>query len=73
MLMEVIWKEFQATKKRFISIATKEWLMQLQLAAISSYSLLGRFCSGIFYIANFGDFRVVSIRVVRATCEVLAI
>jgi len=73
MSMEVIRKAYQATEEGFLSVVTKQWPMNPQIAAVGSCCLVGVICGGILYIANLGDSRAVLGRVVRATGEVLAI
>ncbi|KAG4939136.1 hypothetical protein AAZX31_16G109500 [Glycine max] len=70
---EVIRKAYQATEEGFLSVVTKQWPMNPQIAAVGSCCLVGVICGGILYIANLGDSRAVLGRVVRATGEVLAI
>ncbi|XP_076899087.1 putative protein phosphatase 2C 60 [Bidens hawaiensis] len=73
MSVEVIKKAFQATEEGFLSIVTKQWQMQPQIAAVGSCCLVGVVCGGNLYIANLGDSRAVLGRHVKATGEVLAI
>ncbi|KAJ1413012.1 hypothetical protein SESBI_19940 [Sesbania bispinosa] len=73
MSVEVIRKAYQATEEGFLSVVTKLWPMNPQIAAVGSCCLVGVICGGILYIANLGDSRAVLGRVVRATGEVLAI
>ncbi|BAT75344.1 hypothetical protein LR48_Vigan01g173500 [Vigna angularis] len=73
MSVEVIRKAYQATEEGFLSVVTKQWPMNPQIAAVGSCCLVGVICGGILYIANLGDSRAVLGRVVRATGEVLAI
>lgn len=73
MSVEVIKKAFQATEDGFLSLVTKQWPMQPQIAAVGSCCLVGVICGGNLYIANLGDSRAVLGRLVKATGEVLAI
>lgn len=73
MSVEVIKKAFQATEDGFLSLVTKQWPMQPQIAAVGSCCLVGVICGGNLYIANLGDSRAVLGRLVKATREVLAI
>lgn len=73
MSVEVIRKAYQATEEGFLSVVTKQWPMNPQIAAVGSCCLVGVICGGNLYIANLGDSRAVLGRVVRATGEVLAI
>ncbi|XP_057494810.1 probable protein phosphatase 2C 46 [Actinidia eriantha] len=73
MSVEVIKKAFQATEEGFLSIVTKNWPMNPQIAAVGSCCLVGVICNGILYIANLGDSRAVLGRLVKSTGEVLAI
>ncbi|TKY58315.1 phosphatase 2C 60 [Spatholobus suberectus] len=73
MSVEVIRKAYQATEEGFLSVVTKLWPMNPQIAAVGSCCLVGVICGGTLYIANLGDSRAVLGRVVRATGEVLAI
>ncbi|GFY89798.1 protein phosphatase 2C family protein [Actinidia rufa] len=73
MSVEVIKKAFQATEEGFLSIVTKNWPMNPQIAAVGSCCLVGIICNGILYIANLGDSRAVLGRLVKSTGEVLAI
>nr|GEU82900.1 probable protein phosphatase 2C 60 [Tanacetum cinerariifolium] len=73
MSVEVIKKAFQATEDGFLSLVTKQWPMQPQIAAVGSCCLVGVICGGNLYIANLGDSRAVLGRLVKATGEVIAI
>ena len=73
MSVEVIQKAFQATEEGFLSVVTKQWPMNPQIAAVGSCCLVGVVCGGTLYIANLGDSRAVLGRVVKATGEVLAV
>ncbi|XP_057501208.1 probable protein phosphatase 2C 46 [Actinidia eriantha] len=73
MSVEVIKKAFQATEEGFLSIVTKKWPMNPQIAAVGSCCLVGIICNGTLYISNLGDSRAVLGRLVKSTGEVLAI
>jgi pyruvate dehydrogenase phosphatase len=73
MSVEVIQKAFQATEEGFLSIVTKQWPINPQIAAVGSCCLVGVICSGTLYVANCGDSRAVLGRTVKATGEVLAV
>ncbi|CAL9115340.1 unnamed protein product [Musa textilis] len=73
MSADVIQKAYQATEEGFISLVTKQWPVNPQIAAVGSCCLVGVICGGMLHIANLGDSRVVLGRVVKATGEVLAV
>ncbi|XP_031096437.1 probable protein phosphatase 2C 60 [Ipomoea triloba] len=73
MSVDVIQKAFQATEEGFLSLVTKQWAMNPQMAAVGSCCLVGVICDGTLYVANLGDSRAVLARVVKATGEVLAV
>lgn len=59
MSADVITKAFLATEEEFLSSVRKQWLSRPQIASVGSCVLVGVICSGILYIANAGDSRVV--------------
>lgn len=59
MSADVIRKAFLATEEGFLSIVTKAWPTNPQLAAIGSCCLVGVVCGGVLYVANLGDSRAV--------------
>ncbi|XP_028774577.1 probable protein phosphatase 2C 60 isoform X2 [Neltuma alba] len=73
MSVDVIQKAYQATEEGFVSLVSKRWPINPQIAVVGSCCLVGVICSGTLYIANLGDSRAVLGRAVRATGEVLAI
>ncbi|CAK9321387.1 unnamed protein product [Citrullus colocynthis] len=73
MSVNVIKKAFQATEEGFLSLVTKQWPMNPQIAAVGSCCLVAVICNGKLYIANLGDSRAVLGRLVRSTGEVLPI
>ncbi|XP_030974435.1 probable protein phosphatase 2C 46 [Quercus lobata] len=73
MSVDVIRKAYQATEEGFLSVVTKQWPINPQIAAVGSCCLVGVICGGTLYIANLGDSRAVLGRLVRSTGEVLAI
>lgn len=73
MSVDVIRKAYQATEEGFLSVVTKQWPMNPQIAAVGSCCLVGVICGGTLYIANLGDSRAVLGRLVRSTGDVLAI
>lgn len=73
MSVDVIQKAYQATEEGFLSLVTRQWAMQPQIAAVGSCCLAGVICGGTLYVANLGDSRAVLGRAVKATGEVLAI
>ncbi|OWM80440.1 hypothetical protein CDL15_Pgr019720 [Punica granatum] len=73
MSVDVIRKAFQATEDGFLSVVTKLWPLNPQIAAVGSCCLVGVICSGTLYVANCGDSRAVLGRLVGATGEVAAV
>nr|KJB15851.1 hypothetical protein B456_002G199700 [Gossypium raimondii] len=73
MSVDVIRKAYQATEEGFLSLVTRQWPVNPQIAAVGSCCLVGVICGGTLYVANLGDSRAVLGRAVKATGEVLAI
>ncbi|XP_057981828.1 probable protein phosphatase 2C 38 isoform X2 [Malania oleifera] len=73
MSADVISKAFLATEEEFLSVVKKQWLVKPQIASVGSCCLVGVICSGLLYIANAGDSRVVLGRLERALRETKAI
>lgn len=73
MSVDVIRKAIQATEDGFMSLVTKQWSTNPQIASVGSCCLVGVICNGTLYIANLGDSRAVLGRAVKATGEVLAV
>uniref|UniRef100_A0A5B6ZVV2 protein-serine/threonine phosphatase n=1 Tax=Davidia involucrata TaxID=16924 RepID=A0A5B6ZVV2_DAVIN len=73
MSADVINKAFLTTEEEFLSLVKKQWLSTPQLASVGSCCLVGMICSGLLYIANAGDSRVVLGRLENAIKEVKAI
>ncbi|KAH9318477.1 hypothetical protein KI387_020246, partial [Taxus chinensis] len=72
MSADVIRKAFLATEEGFMSVVTRAWPTKPQIAAVGSCCLVGVVCSGVLYVANLGDSRVVMGKLVKATGEVIA-
>lgn len=70
---DVITKAFLATEEEFLSLVKKQWLSKPQIASAGSCCLVGIICSGLLYIANAGDSRVVLGRLEKAFSEVKAV
>ncbi|XVF83374.1 hypothetical protein PTKIN_Ptkin16aG0480400 [Pterospermum kingtungense] len=73
MSADVISKAFLATEEDFLTLVKKQWLTKPQIASVGSCCLVGIICSGLLYIANAGDSRVVLGRQENAFKEVKAI
>nr|DAD26011.1 TPA_asm: hypothetical protein HUJ06_027479 [Nelumbo nucifera] len=71
--VDVISKAFSATEEEFLSLVKKQWLNKPQIASVGSCCLVGIICSGVLYIANAGDSRVVLGRSERAIRDVTAV
>ncbi|KAF5453489.1 hypothetical protein F2P56_028387 [Juglans regia] len=59
MSADIINKAFLATEEEFLSLVKNQWLSKPQIASVGSCCLVGIICSGLLYIANAGDSRVV--------------
>lgn len=70
--VDVIRKAFQATEEGFLSLVTKQWPIKPQIAAVGSCCLVGVICGGTLYIANLGDSRAITGKLVKATGKVVA-
>ncbi|KAJ7976245.1 Protein phosphatase 2C family protein [Quillaja saponaria] len=73
MSADVITKAFLATEEEFLTLVKKQWLSKPQIASVGSCCLTGIICSGLLYIANAGDSRVVLGRMQRHAKEVKAV
>lgn len=56
---DVITRAFLETEEEFLSLVRSQWLNKPQIASAGSCCLVGIICSGLLYIANAGDSRVV--------------
>ncbi|CAN8259603.1 unnamed protein product [Cochlearia groenlandica] len=66
MSASVITKAFLATEEEFLSLVRRQWQTKPQIASVGACCLVGIICSGLLYIANAGDSRVVLGRLERA-------
>ncbi|PKU65675.1 probable protein phosphatase 2C 60 [Dendrobium catenatum] len=73
MSVDVLRKAIQATEDGFLSLVSKEWPLNPQIASVGSCCLVGVVCDGKIYVANLGDSVAILGRFVRATGEVLAL
>ncbi|XP_044461466.1 probable protein phosphatase 2C 38 isoform X2 [Mangifera indica] len=73
MSADVIAKAFLATEEEFLSLVKQQWLRKPQIASAGSCCLVGIICSGMLYIANAGDSRVVLGRLGKNVKEFKAI
>ncbi|XVE69011.1 hypothetical protein DITRI_Ditri09bG0115700 [Diplodiscus trichospermus] len=73
MSADVIKKAFLATEEDFLALVKKQWLSKPQIASVGSCCLVGIICSGLLYIANAGDSRVVLGRLEKAFKGVKAV
>ncbi|XVE99419.1 hypothetical protein REPUB_Repub03eG0196600 [Reevesia pubescens] len=73
MSADVINKAFLATEEDFLTLVRKQWVNKPQIASVGSCCLVGVICSGLLYIANAGDSRVVLGRLEKAFKEVKAV
>ncbi|CAB4301034.1 unnamed protein product [Prunus armeniaca] len=73
MSADVITKAFLATEEEFLSLVKKQWIIKPLLASVGSCCLVGVVCSGLLYIANAGDSRVVLGRLEKTVKQVKAV
>ncbi|MBA0600421.1 hypothetical protein Gorai_006608 [Gossypium raimondii] len=73
MSADVINKAFLATEEDFLALVRKQWLNDPHMASVGSCCLVGIVCSGMLYIANAGDSRVVLGRLDKTYKEVKAV
>lgn len=73
MSADVIRKAFSATEEDFISLVRKQWLIKPQVASVGSCCLVGVISSGMLFVANVGDSRVVLGRFEEGIGEVTAV
>ncbi|CAI0411579.1 unnamed protein product [Linum tenue] len=59
MSSDVITRAFLATDEEFLGLVKNQWLDKPQIASVGACCLVGVVCSGLLYIANAGDSRVV--------------
>ncbi|KZV24280.1 putative protein phosphatase 2C 38 [Dorcoceras hygrometricum] len=72
MSADVIKNAYLATEEEFLSLVKKQWEIKPQIASVGSCCLVGIICSGLLYIANAGDSRVVLGRLDKVENEVKA-
>lgn len=73
MSADVITKAFLETEDEFLTLVRSQWLHKPQIASVGSCCLVGIICSGLLYIANAGDSRVVLGRLEDDCKEVKAV
>lgn len=73
MSADVISKAFLATEEDFLNLVREQFETKPQIASVGSCCLVGIICSGLLYIANAGDSRVVLGRLEKAFKEVKAV
>ncbi|KAL3820067.1 hypothetical protein ACJIZ3_005972 [Penstemon smallii] len=73
MSADVIKSAYLATEEEFISMVRNQWEIKPHIASVGSCCLVGVICSGLLYIANAGDSRVVLGRLDKAEKEVKAV
>ncbi|MBA0662886.1 hypothetical protein Goklo_006952 [Gossypium klotzschianum] len=73
MSADVINKAFLATEEGFLNLVKEQFETKPQIASVGSCCLVGIICSGLLYIANAGDSRVVLGRLEKAFKEVKAV
>ncbi|CAI0442942.1 unnamed protein product [Linum tenue] len=67
MSSDVITKAFLTTDEEFLGLVKSQWLNKPQIASVGACCLVGVVCSGLLYIANAGDSRVVLGRIEKTT------
>ncbi|XP_073018324.1 probable protein phosphatase 2C 38 isoform X2 [Primulina eburnea] len=72
MSADVIKNAYLATEEEFLSLVKKQWEFKPQIASVGSCCLVGIICSGLLYVANAGDSRVVLGRLENVENEVKA-
>ena len=73
MSANVINKAFLATEEEFLSLVKRQWQHKPQIASVGACCLIGVICSGMLYIANAGDSRVVLGRLEKGAKDIKAI
>ena len=73
MSADVINKAFLATEEEFLSLVRRQWQTKPEIASVGACCLVGVICSGLLYIANAGDSRVVLGRQEKAVKEIKAV
>lgn len=73
MSADVIRKAFLTTEEEFLSLVKQQWFEKPQIASVGSCCLVGVICSGLLYVANAGDSRVVLGRAEKGARGVTAI
>ncbi|KAK3232308.1 hypothetical protein Dsin_004189 [Dipteronia sinensis] len=73
MSADVITKAFLETEEEFLTLVRNQWQIKPQIASVGSCCLVGVICSGLLYIANAGDSRVVLGRLDDDVKEVKAV
>ncbi|KAK4487606.1 hypothetical protein RD792_005744 [Penstemon davidsonii] len=73
MSADVIKNAYLATEEEFLCMVRKQWEIKPHIASVGSCCLVGVICSGLLYIANAGDSRVVLGRLDKAEKEVKAV
>lgn len=71
--VDVIRKAFSTTEEEFLSLVRKQWKRMPQLASVGSCCLIGVVCSGMLYVANLGDSRLVLGRSDRTERGIVAV
>lgn len=73
MSADVIKNAYLATEEGFLSMVKRQWEISPQIASVGSCCLVGIICSGLIYIANAGDSRVVLARLEKTDKQVKAV